>query len=283
MKELLRIAAAVTAVVMLLASCGKSKDDDNSSEIDITSDIITTTTVTTTAVESQAEDSEEESSQEEESEEGSEEESAEESEAEEESEEEPEESEAEESEPEPNENEGSGSVTVYKGLGYSFQTDDALWLNEQERLAQLQEEVAKQAEDMGLDAEVQDENGNSAFDAVYSYVPDSTQPYISNFNITAEYIGTNDVDLSGLKGQYESYYNSIEGFDVTSSEISSFKGRQSLKLTLTTTAGTLELKMLSYIFVNNNYLYSVNLASTTDRFDAVSADFDDIIDTFTFE
>lgn len=281
MKKLLRISAAVTAVVIMLASCGKTEEDNSSSEIDITSEIFASqaeTTTTTTAVESEPESVETtEESSEEEPEESSEEESEEEIE-EEESIEEPEESE-EEVDTEPEKTPHSGNVTIFKGLGYSFETDDAVWANEQERIAQMQADAAKQAKEMGLDAEMTDGSGNSPFDAIYSYVPDAMESYVSNFNITLSYIGMDDPDLSEIKSELDRYYKSMPDFNLESSEISKFSGRKCIKFVLT----TMDLKMVSYTFVYDESMYSVTLSSTADRFDKVSADFDDVIDTFKFE
>lgn len=277
MQRILTMTAVITALLLTFTGCGKTKDSSTASEIDLTSQLVTTTTkaedpssaeetttTTTTVTETEAPEETEEPEEEEEDES---------------SEEEEEEESVAETEPEEVTPQGhSEGETIFQGKKYSFKTYNDTWENYNDKIKEMQENMADDAAAQGLDA-----NAANFYDAIYTYVPDSTQRYISNFDVMISDYGDLEVSADELKQQFESEYNSMGGgISIVSSEVSSFNGISCVKIAVTIPSGDLTLKRLSYAFMYDQHLYQVSMTSTDDRFDKVEPAFNEVISTFSF-
>lgn len=274
MKRKLMLTALVTALLLTFTGCGKSKDDSKASEKDITSEIFadlsskaevlssaeeTTTTTTTTVTETEVPEETEEPEEDTDTE-----------------------TETEVTEPEePQPKEHSGGETIFNGLDYSFKTYDDTWLNYNDKIQEIKENIADEAAENGIDVNGQDDL-MSLYDAIYTYAPDQNENYISNFDIMINQYEDNNIRLEEVRDELAAQYNSMNGVTLLSTDYTYFGSKDAMKFLMTIENGDMTLKRECFVFKHNKCLFQVSMTSTVERYDSVEQDFNEVISTFTF-
>ena len=120
----------------------------------------------------------------------------------------------------------------------------------------------------------------SGVNAAYSYIGDTSDPYLAtaNFNIIAQGgAGTAKVTdfVDVIKKQYEAM-----GYEITNSEQITFNGYDAYKVETTVTQSGLTMKMNQVVIIDNGTAYIISYGSESSVFDKIKPEFEKVLGTF---
>ena len=171
------------------------------------------------------------------------------------------------------------NTELFKGTGYTLEIDTQKWLNAMDNI----DRVAEYAEDSGLadNLNVTAEDMKNVSDAIFNHAANK-----SNFNVTVVELGVeiDDATLVQIAAAIQEQYNSIAGCTCSDYELVNVNGHRALKFEITNDAvGDITVKLNSYLFYPGTKQVCVTFTTAASDFDETVVDFEEILNTISFE
>ncbi len=173
-----------------------------------------------------------------------------------------------------------GTTEIFKGTGYTLEIDGEKWLDGTEYL----DHIAKVAEnsDVGQSFDFKAEDLKNMGDAIYYHSTNG-----SNFNVTVAELGTeiDDAMLIEIATLVQEQYNSMAGYTCGNYELVDINGYRALKFVITTddAFNDTALKLNLYCFYPGTKQVGVTFTTAASDFDKTVADFEEVLNTISFE
>ncbi len=180
------------------------------------------------------------------------------------------------------ESEAVEDIEEFSGTGYKLLIDGGKWIDGTEYI----ELVAKLAEntEAAKDANLTADDLNDMGDAIYYHTSNG-----SNFNVTVAEIGDvsviDDTVLEQLGALMQEQYNSMTGYACEEYEFVEVNGCKAIKFIITADgplAGT-ALKLNAYLLYHDTKQIAVTYTAAAANFDETVADFEEVLNTISFE
>ena len=170
-------------------------------------------------------------------------------------------------------------IELFKGTGYTLEIDGDKWLDGTEYL----DRIAKLAEnsDVGQSFELTAEDVKNMGDAIYFNISNG-----SNFNVTVAELGVevDDETIVQIAAVIQEQYNSIAGCKCGDYELVNVNGYRALKFEITNDAvDSTTVKLNAYLFYPGTKQICVTFTSGASDFDETVVDFEEVLNTISFE
>jgi len=170
-------------------------------------------------------------------------------------------------------------IELFKGTGYTLEIDGEKWLDGTEYL----DRIAKLAEnsDVGQSFELTAEDVKNMGDAIYYHTSNG-----SNFNVTVVELGVeiDDATLVQIAAAIQEQYNSIAGCKCGDYELVNVNGHRALKFEITNDAvSSNHAKLNAYLFYPGTKQVCVTFTAGASDFDETVVDFEEVLNTISFE
>ena len=177
------------------------------------------------------------------------------------------------------ETEAVKDIEFFRGAGYTLEIDNNKWIDSTNRL----DRIVEYAEDSGIDEnlDVAAEDLKNVGDAFYNHTSNG-----SNFNVTVVELGIeiDDATLVQIAAVIQEQYNSIAGFKCGDYELVNVNGHRALKFEITNDAVSSKPAMLnSYLFYPGTKQVCVTFTAGASDFDETVVDFEEVLNTISFE
>lgn len=177
------------------------------------------------------------------------------------------------------ESEAVEDTEEFVGTGYRLVIDGEKWLDGTEYI----EFIAKLAEnsDVGQSFELTAEDVKNMGDAIYFNISNG-----SNFNVTVAELGVevDDETIVQIAAVIQEQYNSIAGCKCGDYELVNVNGYRALKFEITNDdVSGKSVKLNAYLFYPGTKQICVTFTSGASDFDETVADFEEVLNTISFE
>jgi len=170
-------------------------------------------------------------------------------------------------------------IELFEGTGYTLEIDGEKWLDGTAYL----DHIAKLAEntDMGQNFDLTAEDMENVGDAIYYHTSNG-----SNFNVTVVELGVeiDDATLVQIAAAIEEQYNSVAGCKCGDYELINVNGYRALKFVITNDAVIdRPVKLNAYLFYPGTKQVCVTFTAGASDFDETVVDFEEVLNTISFE
>lgn len=168
---------------------------------------------------------------------------------------------------------------LFRGTGYTLEIDGEKWLDGTAYL----DHIAKLAEntDVGQSFDLTAEDMKNMGDAIYYHTSNG-----SNFNVTVAELGVeiDDATLVQIAAAIQEQYNSIAGCKCGDYELINVNGHRALKFVITNDAVIdTPVKLNAYLFYPGTKQVCVTYTAGASDFDETVVDFEEVLNTISFE